>query len=128
MLIWGGETSTGVTNTGARFHPGSNVWTAIMLSNAPASRAEHTTVWADPPGQMIVLCGNNGVSALNSGAMYDPLTDRWTSTASLAARYGHVAVWTGKNMLAFDGYNGTTDLDTGSAYKPRQTFFYYQKP
>jgi hypothetical protein len=60
--------------------------------------------------------------------MYDPLADKWTSIADLSPRYGHVAVWAGRNMLVFDGFNGTADLDTGSAYKPRQMFFYYQKP
>ncbi len=128
MLIWGGETSTGPTNTGARYHAGSNVWTAISVTNSPGIRYDHTAVWAEPPGQMIILCGNTGTFTENDGKLYDPLTDKWTSMLGLSARDRHIAVWTGRNMLAFDGYNGSADLDSGAAYKPRQTFFYYQKP
>ena len=33
MIIWGGRSNSTYLNTGARYHPVSNTWTAIMLDH-----------------------------------------------------------------------------------------------
>lgn len=49
------------------------------------------------------------------------LDDTWTPTAVdflPAARYGHVAVWTGSEMVVWGGYDGANVLATGGRYAP----------
>ena len=46
MMIWGGyDDSIGVMNTGGRYAPSTNSWTATSTTNAPVGRAEHTALW-----------------------------------------------------------------------------------
>ncbi len=132
MLIWGGLTSAGVTNTGASYQPTANSWSLLPTNNAPVARYAHTAVWAEPPGQMIVWGGDNLAFAFSSGGMYDPLAAKWitmTNAAPLAPRQGHVAVWTGSEMITFNGsaHDGTA-YDTGAAFRPRKVYWLYQKP
>jgi hypothetical protein len=59
-----------------------------------------------------------------SGAAYDPLSDQWRriAWAPIAGRYGHLAGWTGREMLVWGGYTEAwsqgSDVDT-AAYNPR---------
>src|SRR5205823_11329250 len=44
MIVWGG--SGGVYfNTGGRYNPATDSWTATTNANAPTARALHTAVW-----------------------------------------------------------------------------------
>lgn len=47
MIIWGGGIF-GPTwfNTGGRYDPDTNSWTAISTINAPTARLGHTAVWS----------------------------------------------------------------------------------
>jgi hypothetical protein len=68
---------------------------------------------------MIVWGGWNG-SVLNTGAIYDPVTNSWTSvttTNAPSARDAHTAIWTGSKMIVWGGYNGSY-LNTGAIYDP----------
>ncbi|HMJ92156.1 MAG TPA: kelch repeat-containing protein, partial [Candidatus Acidoferrum sp.] len=130
MLVWGGQTATGATNTGARYRPGSNTWTLIPTNNAPTIRYAHTAVWADLSGQMIVWGGYDGGNYLRSGGLFDPFAGTWQATsnsASIPVRARHATAWTGKEMLIFDG-GSTSDLNDGRVYSPKRTFYLYQKP
>ena len=42
-------------NTGGRYNPGTDTWTATSTTNAPAARAFHTAVWTG--SEMIVWGG-----------------------------------------------------------------------
>jgi N-acetylneuraminic acid mutarotase len=55
------------------------------------------------------------------GAAYDPESDRWQPlpAAPLAPRQGHVAVWTGEEMLVWGGSDFFTVFVDGAAYDPR---------
>jgi len=66
MIVWGGETQTGRTNSGARYQTLANQWTALPMTSAPASRAQHAAAWAGT--QMIVWGGFDGTNELASGA------------------------------------------------------------
>ena len=58
MIVWGGHTNIGPpdANTGGRYNPGTNSWTATSTTNAPSGRARHTAVWTG--SEMIVWGGD----------------------------------------------------------------------
>ena len=115
MIIWGGYASdyyNTILNTGRRYNPIADTWTATSTTNAPSSRAYHTAVWTGT--EMIVWGGNDG-GYLNTGGRYNPATDTWTATTTTNAptgRYWHTAVWTGTEMIVWGG-DGGGYLNTG---------------
>jgi hypothetical protein len=45
------------------------------------------------------------------------------------ARSRHIATWTGTEMIVFDGASAANvETDTGAAFRPRKTYWLYQKP
>jgi hypothetical protein len=62
----------------------------------------------------MIVWGGSGNSYLNSGGLYDPLSNSWipTSADSLPpARFSHSATWTGQEMLIVGGYSGGASPD-----------------
>jgi N-acetylneuraminic acid mutarotase len=119
MIVWGGVGRSGPNylNTGGRYNPGADSWTATSTTNGPDGRADHTAVWTG--SEMIVWGGGNGGGFFNTGGKYDPSTDSWTATSTTnapSARHLHIAVWTGSEMIAWGGAPGL--LDTGGRYNP----------
>ena len=53
MIVWGG--ANGSLNTGGRYNPSTDSWTATSMTNAPSARADHTAVWTG--SEMIVWGG-----------------------------------------------------------------------
>ena len=101
MIVWGGIGLDPGLNTGARYNPSTDSWTATSTSNAPEGRALHTAVWTG--SEMIVWGGYN---IFNTGGRYNPGSDSWipTSTANApSGRYCHTAVWTGSEMIVWGG-------------------------
>jgi len=115
MIIWGGALYDGswtFFNSGAKYNPLSNTWTATSLVNAPSARGWHTAVWADT--EMIVWGGDN-LSLLNSGSRFNPSLNSWQATSLVnapSAREDHIAIWTGAEMIIW-GYS-----NTGGRYNP----------
>ena len=73
MIVWGGYFYSGVNqyllNTGGRYNPGTDSWTATSIANAPAGRTYHTAIWTG--SEMIVWGGyGGGVVFLNTGGKY----------------------------------------------------------
>src|SRR5205814_1114961 len=96
----------GNLNTGGRYSPGTDSWTATSTTNAPAGRTEHTAVWTG--SDMIVWGGTAGFSYLNTGGSYNPGADSWTAASTTnapAARSDHTAVWSGSEMIVWGGIN-----------------------
>ena len=56
MIVWGG-TGGGGLNTGGRYNPTSNSWTAVTTTGAPAARYRHTAVWT---GSEMIIWGGSG--------------------------------------------------------------------
>lgn len=119
MIIWGGSSS----NTGGRYNPGTNSWTATSPTGAPSPRDTHTAVWTG--NEMIVWGGSyyNGTTIvyLNDGGRYNPASNNWVGTQTAASPPGrawHTAIWTGTEMIVWGGYNGSNDLNDGSRYNP----------
>jgi N-acetylneuraminic acid mutarotase len=123
MIVWGGvvcnPSCNNYLNTGGRYNPSTDSWTATSTTNAPEGRDYHTAVWTD--SEMIVWGGEDIFNFLNTGGRYDPGTDSWTATSttnSPSTRGLHTAVWTGSEMIVWGGIGSGGDLDTGGRYNP----------
>jgi hypothetical protein len=55
-------------NTGGKYNPSTDSWTATSITNAPIAREEHTAVWTGT--EMIVWGGSDSTSDLNTGGRY----------------------------------------------------------
>jgi N-acetylneuraminic acid mutarotase len=123
MIVWGGVFFDGSNyhylNTGGRYNPTTDSWTATSNVSAPTGRADHTAVWTGI--EMIVWGGDfydGSNHYLNTGGRYNPGTDSWTpstTTNAPTARGGHTSVWTGSEMIV---WGGGSYLNTGGRYNP----------
>ncbi len=74
MIIWGGEllTQPASFDTGGRYDPGTDSWTATSTANVPHARDSHTVVWTG--SGMIVWGGTYWAGGnrifLNTGGIY----------------------------------------------------------
>jgi len=119
MIVWGGGNGASYFNTGGRYNPSIDSWTATSTTNAPAGRQEFTAVWTG--SEMIVWGGYDGNSDVSTGGRYNPSTDSWIATNTTHApsfRAAHTAVWTGSEMIIWGGGYGVGDRNTGGRYNP----------
>ena len=134
MVVWGGYNGASEVNTGGRYDPTTDSWQSTAMLFAPDPRQHHTAVWG--AGQMLVWGGSAGSTNLASGARYSPTTNTWSpisvggpppdpalnkATAggtAPAPRAGHVAVWTGTEMIIWGGSGGGSQLP-GARYNPQ---------
>lgn len=127
MIVWGGREvcESNLLNTGVRFNPSTESWTATATANAPANRYNHTAVWTGD--EMIVWGGydESAGHAVNTGGRYNPNTDTWTPTSTTNVPEGRATrtgVWTGSELIVWGGvfYDGPTPhyLNTGGKYDP----------
>ncbi len=125
MLIWGGLTSSGYYNDGAKYDPASDAW-ATMSTSAPSARAYHTAVWTG--NKMIIwggsLTSGGTITYPNDGGQYDPAGNAWSNTTISSAptgRHAHIAVWstTTSTMIIWGGGRATGEIyNTGANYNP----------
>ena len=124
MIVWGGAVGFGVvSNTGGRYTPSTDSWTATSTVNAPSARSAQTAVWT---GTEMILWGGDDDVYVNTGGRYNPTTDSWTATNTgnaPHARIRHTAVWTGSEMIVWGGlfYDPDTTphyVNTGGRYNP----------
>ena len=114
MIVWGGLDKGDILNTGGRYNPGTDSWTATSTPNAPAGRIYHSAVWTGT--EMIVWGGTDLDSDFDTGGRYNPGTDSWMPTNTRinppSARQSHTAVWTGNQMIIWGGaYHGRGPAD-----------------
>ena len=111
MIVWGGygyDGSNHFWNTGGKYNPSTDSWTPTSVTNAPTGRENHTAVWTG--SEMVVWGGDlydNAPQTLNTGGVYEPALDSWTSTSGTDApdaRSYHTAIWTGSEMIVWGGY------------------------
>ncbi len=112
----------GVRNAFTYLGPGD--WLTITTTGAPTGRGMHAAVWTG--SRMLIWGGRNGAGSdqptvmLNSGGIYNPVTDSWTAMSSTNAPQARIqpnAVWTGTKMIIWGGriafWQGTS---TGGVY------------
>ncbi len=123
MIVWGGFNGSPpyFLNTGGRYNPATDSWTATNTSEAPSARDFHAAVWTGI--EMIVWGGYNNGNDLNSGGRYNPAVDMWTTmttTNAPSARESHTAIWTGTEMIVWGGLGCGSNcrLNNGSKYNP----------
>jgi N-acetylneuraminic acid mutarotase len=121
MIIWGGTNGflTQYYNTGGRYNPTTNAWTATSTSNAPTARYGHTALWTG--SEMIIWGGGTNLERFNTGGIYNPSTNAWTATSTTNApadRGVHTAVWTGSEMIIWSGEDNYFAYGTGGRYSP----------
>ena len=117
MIVWGGWNGSSSLNTGGRYSPSTDSWTATNAANAPEPRYVHTAAWTGI--EMIVWGGYGAGGYSNTGGRYNPSIDNWTATTTTNAPDGrgyHTAVWTGSQMVIWGGYDGNRNLNTGGRY------------
>jgi N-acetylneuraminic acid mutarotase len=124
MIVWGGTNpDDDQENSGGRYDPVTDSWTATSVTEAPEARSAHATVWT---GSRMIVWGGRvgefpGALPLASGGAYDPASDTWLATATddaPRARYDHAAVWTGNEMIVWGGRNEIAELAEGKRYDP----------
>jgi N-acetylneuraminic acid mutarotase len=110
MIVWGGYFYDGTyhyLNTGGKYNPNANSWTAMSATNAPEARSSHSAIWTG--NEMIVWGGEAGSDPghyFNTGGRYNPSMDSWSTTSTVNVvdgRYYHTAVWTGNEMIVWGG-------------------------
>ncbi|MSP26719.1 MAG: hypothetical protein EXR75_16575 [Myxococcales bacterium] len=121
MLIWGGSTAAGATDSGASYDPVTDAWKAISTFGAPSPRHSHIAVWT---GVEMIVWGGFGDGAFPAnGARYNPATDSWSAlpATNLGGRVGHAGAWSGSEFIVWGGRGGAvgaTSLSTGARYNP----------
>jgi hypothetical protein len=107
MVVVGGYDGTNYLDTGGRYDPVLNSWTATMPLGVSHARALHTAVWTG--SRMIVWGGVQGTGTppfLNTGFEFDAAGDVLGLTSTVGAplgRFLHTAVWTGTRMIVWGG-------------------------
>ncbi|HUF37037.1 MAG TPA: hypothetical protein VMN57_00810, partial [Anaerolineales bacterium] len=110
FIVWGGGTlssSWTFFQTGGRYDPENDTWTAMSTTGAPEGRARFAGVWTGT--ELFVWGGCTGSSCsvdVHTGGRYDPAADTWTATSTdhvIEAREFHTMVWTGSEILIWGG-------------------------
>lgn len=121
LVVWGNAS----TGTGARYHPGNDVWTP-MSPSVLSGRIYPHCCWTGT--HVLIYGGNSNGPNDGGGALYDPATDTWASmnttgqpwTGGLRTTTTTCAtVWTGTEMIVWGGSDGMTGvLADGGRYDP----------
>ena len=97
-------------------------WDPDVFEAVPERRRAHAAVWTG--NTMIIWGGTVEGAQTNSGALYDPVVDSWTTMSTVGApspRYAFAYAWTGAKLVVWGGISGQRDRDAhgdGAAYDP----------
>ncbi len=94
MMVWGGWGGPGcqgkcMLDSGGRYIPETDTWSAMSTANAPAARWDQKAFWTG--SEMIVWGGTDQTNYLHTGGIYNPATDSWTPTSLVNAPPGRFA-------------------------------------
>jgi hypothetical protein len=122
FFTWG-ETAAG--SAGGTFDPTIGAWAAVTANEAPSPRQFAVVV---STGNQIIVWGGAKNPAegldLDTGAVYDPVQDRWTPMTTVgapAARNDAGGVWMGSKMMVWGGINQYVSgygFASGGVYDP----------
>ncbi len=115
VILWGDDR---VPDTRGRYDPRSDTWLPMSNVDAPFARYS-SAVWT---GRYLIVLGGLGEDLDPHGRRYDPSTDTWSPISSENApspRWGHMAAWTGHEMLIWGGLDlDFIPLGDGGRYDP----------
>jgi hypothetical protein len=123
--VWGGYDALNALADGAMYDPSNDTWTPISLTNGPHSRLVHQAAWT---GTKMIIWGGMNPSArsqYNTGALYDPSNDTWSSITTIDApsgrSWGPSSAWVGDSFIVWGGFtdSGATSTNTGGVYSPK---------
>ncbi|MBI3098035.1 MAG: hypothetical protein HYY93_07305 [Planctomycetes bacterium] len=125
MVVWGGDLGGGTfANTGGKYDPGTgpgtDSWTGSTTTvNAPTARFGPRAAWTG--SRVFVWSGTNPGNTIyyNTGGLYDPVGDSWTTTSvdgAPAGRMNPSCVWTGSRILIWGGDSATPAHGDGALY------------
>ena len=104
------------TNTGGRYDPVADSWTAGVNAGAPQAGG---TIRLSGPAPDDLWGGPD--EAAGHGGLYDPVSNTWSPMAAAgapSARSSHAAVWTGTQMIVWGGNAKSWYLSSGGRYDP----------
>ena len=107
-------------NTGGRYNPSTDSWTATSTNNAPDARASHTAVWTG--SEMIVWGGTDGLNSFQHRRQIQSQhgqLDSHQHQQRARCPEAHTAVWTGSEMIVWGGFGSSQhQFNTGGRYNP----------
>jgi hypothetical protein len=120
VLVTGGNSSGGVTNTTETYDPGTDTW--LPSANMSVPRASHTATRL-PSGRVLVAGGHTSASVHASAELYNANTNTFTPTGAMVTpRRGHQALMLlNGQVLAVAGYRDNTwnsPLRSAELYNP----------
>lgn len=115
LLVWNGQ------RNGVRCDPHGEAWQKMSALGSPSPRFGYSAVWT---GKDWILWGGSALTdgtLHKDGARYEAAKDMWFPISSAngpSARTGHLAFWTGKEMIVVGG-NDTSGRSSGIwSYNP----------
>ncbi len=120
LVVWGGFNGSALGD-GAVYDPAKDSWSALPVAGSPSPRVSHSGVWS---GARVILWGGNDLfNWHDDGALLTPgAPSAWSGSVdnngAPGPREGHTALWTGKEMVIWGGWNGGPYLDSGGTLDP----------
>lgn len=115
ILVWGGFEPNSCSTQGYVYDPVTDSSRLMSIEGAPSTRAFHTAVWT---GRAMFVWGGRALDKdcreagrLNDGAMYDPVTDRWTSPSipQVKGVSRHQALMLDDRVMIWGGVDDNSD-------------------
>lgn len=125
-IIWGGYNPATSTpyNTGGRYNPSTQIWTALTTTNAPTARLEAEPLQIDS-GMFIFGGLNSSYVPINNSKIFNYSTNSWLSISATnipTARTQPGLVWTGNKVVLYGGTNASNAVENnGKIYTPSPT-------
>ena len=125
MIVFGGLSgpvnNATFVNSGGRYDPVGDEWTATNDVAPPSPRGLHTAIWTG--SELIIWGGCSGLvwsAVVDTGGRYDPASDGWTATTLDGAPVPHAehsAIWTGDAMIVWGGLTEDGGGIAGGVYR-----------
>lgn len=103
------------------YDPATDEWSRRAAPGTVADRMLHTAVWT---GETMLVWGGRQDAAVwlrGNGAEYEPTRRAWSPVPEAdprMPRMGHVAAWTGEELLIWGGFDNRRARGDGAAFRP----------
>lgn len=121
LVVWGGrEADDSFANDGARWDPVADTWSPTSTANAHRRLVQGAVF----TGEVVAVLGD-AADAMDmddppgSLGLYNPARDQWWSIAGPYASDGIAIAWTGHELVAWGGHDGTNMSPTGDRIRLR---------